>query len=88
MISKLIQRNVFRLASTHSFYSANALECPINPAEESYQVNRKMMDQVNSQYSKVLKQVIILMKQVTTQEDHKVLDKLKKAGKLPVRQRI
>lgn len=88
MISKLIQRNVFRLASTHSFYSVNTLECPINPTEESYQVNHKMMDQVNSQYSKILKQVITQIKQVTTQEDQKVLDKLKKAGKLPVRQRI
>lgn len=39
------------------------------------------MDQVNSQFSKTLKAV-------TSQEDAKVLEKLKKSGKLPVRQRI
>ena len=48
-----------------------------------------MMDEVNKQFSKTLKHVRMKQTtQVTNQNDPKMIEKLKKSGKLPVRQRI
>lgn len=47
-----------------------------------------MMNQVSSNYLNVLKKVCYCLNKVTTQTDPKVIQKLSKAGKLPVRQRI
>lgn len=57
MLRRLTQVSVFRLAYTHSFYAPHTLEYPINQSEEGYQKNRKMMDEVNSQFKNILKQV-------------------------------
>jgi hypothetical protein len=38
----------------HSFYSANILEYPINITEEGYIKNKKLMDETNSKYIKIL----------------------------------
>lgn len=57
MLKRFIQRNYYRLAYTHSFYSPQTLEFPINSSEEGYLKNKQMMGQVNTQFTNILKQV-------------------------------
>lgn len=59
MLSKLVHRSLLRFSSSHSFYASNTLEYPINLSEEGYANNRKLMEEVNSAYSHILKQVFI-----------------------------
>lgn len=88
MLSKLVVRASLRCAFAHSFYAQNTLEYPINSADESYSRNRENMRQVNNTYLNILNKVHAHLAQVTSQNDPKVLQKLEKAGKLPVRERI
>lgn len=57
MLSRLVQKTAIRFAFSHSFYAPQTLEYPINQSEESYQKNRELMDQVNTQFLKVMKEV-------------------------------
>ena len=86
MLAKLVRRNC-QLFS-RSFYSEHLLDTPINRNEDTLVKNKNMMDQVNGNYKNILEKVLNLLNQVTTQRDPKVLNKLSKAGKLPVRERI
>lgn len=76
MLARLIRKNCSLFS--RSFYAQNILETPINRNEDALKNNKVMMDEVKGKYQSILQKV-------TTQADPKVLDKLKKAGKLPVR---
>lgn len=51
MLRTIVQRSVARFTVAHSFYAPSTLECSINPAEEGYVKNRKMMDEVNTKFT-------------------------------------
>lgn len=44
MLRSIVQRSAARFSVAHSFYAPSTLEYPINPTEDIYAKNRKMMD--------------------------------------------
>lgn len=63
------------------FHRPSVLDYPINRNDADLLRNKQLMESVNTSYSQVLKKA-------TIQTNRKVLDKLHKEGKLPVRERI
>lgn len=63
------------------FHRPSVLDYPINRSDADLLRNKQLMESVNTSYSQVLKKA-------TIQTNRKVLDKLHKEGKLPVRERI
>lgn len=79
MLSTILSRRIALFSRL--FHQPTILDYPISRNDAELQKNRQMMEEVNSGYLNILKKV-------TSQTDKKVLAKLKKEGKLVVRERI
>lgn len=79
MLSSLLTKRLS--LSSQLFHRPSVLDYPINRNDADLLRNKQLMESVNTSYSQVLKKA-------TIQTNRKVLDKLHKEGKLPVRERI
>jgi hypothetical protein len=79
MLSAVVRRQLARFSQW--FYQPSVLEYPINRHDGDLLRNKQLMDEANATFSSVLRKA-------TVQSDKKVLDKMHKAGKLLVRERV
>lgn len=79
MLSRLLKQQV--RCFSQWFYQPSVLDYPINRHDADLLRNKQLMDEANLNFSKILQKA-------TLQTDKKVLDKMHKAGKLIVRERI
>lgn len=79
MLSGVVRRQLARFSQW--LYQPSVLEYPINRHDTDLQRNKQLMDEANNNFSSI-------MRKATIQTDKKVLDKMHKAGKFIVRERI
>jgi hypothetical protein len=79
MLSGVVRRQLARFSQW--LYQPSVLEYPINRHDGDLLRNKQLMDEANNNFSSI-------MRKATIQTDKKVLDKMQKAGKFIVRERI